>query len=111
MSGEQSSVVDEEGCVLILVGSGLVGEREPDEERRPAACGAGECEERLGDRLVKSGAVEEIAWRVACECEFGGDNEVGAGGACEVEGREDAVGVVAEVSDPRIELRCEDLQG
>ena len=111
VSGEQSSVFDEECCVLVLVGSALVGEREPDEESRPTACGAGECEERLGDRLVKSGAVEEIAWRVACEREFGGDDEVGAGGAGEVEGREDAVGVVGKVSDPRIELRCEDLQG
>lgn len=111
VSGEQSSVFDEERCVLALVGSGLVGEREPNEERRPAACGAGEGEQSLGDRLVKPGTVEEIARRVACECEFGGDDEVGARGAGEVERREDAIGVVGEVCDPRIELRCEDLQG
>ncbi len=73
--------------------------------------GTGERDERRSDGFVESGSVEEVAWRVACECELGGDDEVCAGSSREVERSEDARGVFGEVSDPRIELRCEDLQG
>ena len=111
VSGEDATVVDEERRVLELVRSGLVGERKTDEEGWAPDGSAGEGEECLGDRLVEPGTVEEVAWRVSCECEFGGDNEVDAGGSAEVERSEDAVGVSGEVSDSGIELRCEDLQG
>ena len=111
VSGEDAAVVDEERGILQLVRSGLVGKGKTDEEGWAPDRSAGEGEECLGDRLVESGPVEEVAWRIACECEFGGDNEVDAGGARDVERSEDAVGVSGEVSDSGIELRCEDLQG
>ena len=111
VSGEDASAFDEERRVLELLKSVLVGEREADEERRASDGGPREDEERLGHSLVESGAVEEVAWRVACECEFRGDNQVCTAGAREVERSEDARGVSGEVSDPRVELRCEDIQG
>ncbi len=109
--GDDASVLDEDRRILELVRSGRVAEREADEERRTTYSSARECDERLVDSLVESGSVEEVTRRVACECEFRGDHKVGSAGACEVERSEDARGVFGEVSDPRVELRCEDLQG
>jgi hypothetical protein len=111
MSGQDASVFDEECRILELVRAVVVGERQADEERGALDGGSREEEERLCDSVVESGAVEEVAWRVACESELRGDDQVCTGGACEVEHREDARGVSVEVSDPRVELRCEDLQG
>jgi hypothetical protein len=73
--------------------------------------GAGERDKGFGDGLMESRPVEEVARWVARERELGCHDEVCSGGAGEVERSEDAGGVFGEVSDPRIELRCEDLQG
>lgn len=111
VAGDDGAILEQECSVLELAFAVRMRHRKTNEERGSGDGRGSEEGERFGDGRMESGPLEEVSGRVAGEREFGCDDEVVGGMPRLLKRSEDESGVSGEVTDPRIELRCEDLQG